>query len=126
MKNIIENNWVSKWTPGKKEEKDVDLKQPKTFAEYQKKTMSTERILSSDRVLKKLLLVMNLLIFFWRGICITSGLESSSGFAERETVVFFGLSVAKACVYSYLVDCYAPCRWNFPLQSESIMVRRTF
>ena len=21
MKNIIENNWVSKWTPGKKEEK---------------------------------------------------------------------------------------------------------
>ncbi len=64
MKNIIENNWVSKWTPGKKEEKDVDLKQPKTFAEYQKKTMSTERILSSDRVLKKLLLVMNLLIFF--------------------------------------------------------------
>ncbi|GBU06071.1 type IV secretion system protein VirD4 [Faecalimonas umbilicata] len=64
MKNIIENNWVSKWTPGKKEEKDVDLKQPETFAEYQKKTMSTERILSSDRVLKKLLLVMNLLIFF--------------------------------------------------------------
>ena len=64
MKNIIENNWVSKWTPDKKEEKDVDLKQPKTFAEYQKKTMSTERILSSDRVLKKLLLVMNLLIFF--------------------------------------------------------------
>lgn len=64
MKNIIENNWVSKWTPGKKEEKDVDLKQPETFAEYQKKTMSTERIFSSDRVLKKLLLVMNLLIFF--------------------------------------------------------------
>ena len=55
---------VSRWTPGKKEEKDADRKEPETFAEYQKKTMSTERMLSSDTVLKKVIVVLDLLIFF--------------------------------------------------------------
>ena len=125
MKNIIENNWVSKWTPDKKEEKDVDLKQPKTFAEYQKKTMSTERILSSDRVLKKLLLVMNLLIFFG-GAYVLHLVWNLPLVLLREKPLFSLVYLLPKPVYSHLVDCYASCRWDFPLQSESIMVRRTF